>query len=244
MRMWLWTLESMSGVTYHRSMERQSFRAGLIAVIIAGFTVVGAPARAQPDVPPVSQQAVGSTSAVLARIASDPRAPDGYSADVELHVKLHSFPFLGATVHGTSTYRRPGQYHYLLQNVPRIAGKFDDLRYDLGDPVTWAQKYDIALAPQSTDEVPALRLTPKHPGLVTALDIETDPKHGRMLRAIWRRKDGGTIVLTQTFTTVGATDVVTFQHADIDIPHIRAELTATYTNVSIDQPMFATVPER
>jgi hypothetical protein len=226
-------------------MERLSFRTGLIAVIIAGLTVVGVPVRAQDEAPPAAQNAVAGASVVLARIASgDPHAPDGYSADVELHVKLHSFPFLGANVHGTSTYRRPGQYHYMLQNVPRIAGKFDDLRYDLGDPVTWALKYEISLAPQSTDDGPVLRLTPKHPGLVTALDIETDAKHGRMLKATWRRKDGGTIVLTQTYATVGASDVVTLQHADIDIPHMHAELTAAYTNVTIDQPMFATVLER
>jgi hypothetical protein len=71
-----------------------------------------------------------------------------------------------------------------------------------------------------------------------------DSKRERMLKATWRRKDGGTIVLMQTYAAIGAADVVTLQHATIDIPHMRAELTATYTNVTIDQPMFAGVPER
>ena len=202
------------------------------------------PLGAQDIVPATSPPASGEMNAVLARLQSDPRQPDGYSAALELHVKLHSFPFIGVTVHGTSEYKRPGQYHYLLRNVPRIAGKFDDLRYDLGDPVSWAKKYDMAMAPQSTDEAPVLRLTPKHAGLVTALDIETDATHGRMLKATWRRKDGGTIVLTQTYSPVGPSDVVLNQHAEIDIPHMRAEVTATYTNVTLDTPMFATVPER
>jgi len=55
----------------------------------------------------------------------DPRTPEGYSASLELHAKLHSFPFIGLTVHGTSSYRKPGLYHYQLQNLPRIAAKFE-----------------------------------------------------------------------------------------------------------------------
>ena len=147
-----------------------------------------------------------------------------------MHVKLRSFPFIGLTVHGTSTYRKPGLYHYQLQNLPRIASKFDDLRYDLGDPASWGTRYDIAMAPQSTDDVPVLRLTPKKPGgQVSYLDIETDAQHARMLKATWTRHDGGTIVLTQTYAPLGSADVVTQQHATIDIPHLRAEVTATYT---------------
>ena len=222
-------------------MERCPFRPALVAALVAGTILASGPLRAQ-EIEPAAPQA--ATAAVLARIESDPRQPDGYNADLELHVKLHSFPFIGLSVHGKSEFHRPGRYHYKLQNVPRIAGKFDDLRYDLGDPATWARKFDISLAPQSTEEVPVLRLTPKHPGLVTELDIGTDATHGRLLRATWRRKDGGTIVLTQTYGPVGAADVVLKQHANIDIPRMHAELTATYTNVTLATPTFATVPER
>jgi len=49
------------------------------------------------------------------------------------------------------------------------------------------------------------------------LDIQTDGKRARMLKATWKRHDGGTIVLTQSYTAVGSADVVTQQHATIDI---------------------------
>jgi len=253
MKMWLSALESGCGLTYHRGMGRFSFRRGAAVAALASLVCIGTGARAdEPSSPPAASvtapaspavPAQGGPAVVLARLSSDPRTPDGYAANVELHVKLHSFPFIGATVHGTSTFRRPGLYHYHLDNLPRIAAKFDDLQYDLGDPQTWSQRYDITLAPESTDEAPALRLTPKHPGLVTALDIVTDARHARMLKATWMRRDGGSIVLTQTYAAIGAADVVTEQHAVIDIPHMRAELTATYTNVTIETPTFATVPE-
>jgi hypothetical protein len=213
---------------------------------MAALTIVlvscAAPVLADDTMPQAS--AAPGPAVVLARLATDPRTPDGYAADVELHVKMRSFPFIGLTVHGSSTFRRPGQYHYLLRNLPRIAAKFDDLHYDLGDPASWPSKYDITMAPQSTDDAPVLRLTPRHPGVVTALDIETDAKRARMLKATWRRKDGGTIELTQTYAPAGAADVVMQQHATIEIPHFRAELTATYTNVTLESAMFATVPDR
>lgn len=237
-------MNSGFGLTYDAAMGRLSFRSGPIVAFVAALVLTAGPACAQDTSPPAAAGVSPAPALVLARLASDPRTPEGYSASLELHAKLHSFPYVGLTVHGTSTYRKPGLYHYQLVNLPRIAAKFDDLHYDLGDPTSWGTRYDIALAPESTDDAPILRLTPKKPGLVTYLDIETDAKHGRMLKATWKRHDGGTIVLTQIYTAVGSADVVTQQHATIDIPHMRAELTATYTNVTVDTPMFATVPER
>jgi hypothetical protein len=235
-------LESSGSLTYYPAMGRQPFRRGLVAAMVASLALCASPLRADENAAPVS----GVVPAiVLVDLANDPRTPEGYSANVELHAKLHSFPFLSVTVHGTSTYRRPGLYHYQLTNLPRIASKFDDLRYDLGDPTSWSTRYDITMAPSSTDEAPILRLTPKKSaGMVAYLDIQTDAKHGRMLKATWTRHDGGTIVLTQTYAALGSADVVTAQHATFDIPHMRAELTATYTDLVIDTPTVATVNDR
>jgi hypothetical protein len=218
------------------------FWTAVLAAIVAGLLFIVAPGLAEE--PAFPAPTADGSALVIARLASDPRTPEGYAATLELHVKMRSFPFVGLTVHGTSTFRRPGRYHFQLRNLPHIAANFDDLHYDLGDPAGWSAKYVITLAPQSTEAAPVVRLTPKHAGTVTALDIETDPTHGRILKATWLRRDGGTIVLTQTYAPIGEADVVTGQHAVIDIPHMRAELTAAYTNVTIETPTFATVPER
>jgi hypothetical protein len=228
-------------------MERHPFRRVLVAALVASLGLCASPLRADESAPVTAVTPTVPTvpAIVLVDLASSPRTPEGYSAKVELHAKLHSFPFLSVTVHGTSTYRRPGLYHYQLTNLPRIAGKFDDLRYDLGDPTSWGARYDITMAPGSTDEAPILRLTPKKAaGMVAYLDIQTDAKHQRMLTATWTRHDGGTIVLTQTYATLGTADVVTAQHATFAIPHMRAELTATYTDLVIDTPTVATVSDR
>jgi hypothetical protein len=217
--------------------RRHSLVAAFAVVAVAWSALAGAlPVRADDAVPDA-----GAT-AVLARLSTDPHTPDAYSADVVLHVKLHSFPFLGLAVHGTSSFRRPGFYHFQLSNLPKVAAKFDDLNYDLGDPAAWSQRFDVSLAPQSTDDVPVLRLIPKKRGLVRTLDIVTDAKGARILKATWSRYDGGTIVLEQTYAAFGSADIVTAQHATIDIPHMRAELSADYSNVALDTPTFATLP--
>src|ERR1700761_1518711 len=154
-------------------MGRPRFPAGLTAAFLAAFLAVANPLGAQESAAPPAS-AGPEPAIVLARIATDPRTPEGYSAKLELHVKLHSFPFIGITVHGTSTFRKPGFYHYQLQNLPHIAAKFDDLQYDLGDPTSWMTHYDITMAPESTEDAPILRLTPKKPVMVTHLDIQTD----------------------------------------------------------------------
>jgi hypothetical protein len=220
-------------------------RLPLLAVLAAAVSLgLASPLRAgaQDTAPPVAALPAGAAAMELARLSTDPRTPEGYSADVDLRVKMHTFPFLGVAVHGTSSYRRPGFYHYHLDNLPRVAAKFDDLNYDLGDPTSWPQRFDVAMAPQSTDDAPVLRLTPKRPGLVYALDIATDAKRARILQATWYRTDGGRIVLTQTYSVVGSADVVTEQHASIDIPHMRAEVSATYSAVALLAPTLATVP--
>jgi hypothetical protein len=244
MRKWRRLLESAARLTYHAAMGRLPCRPVRVVALAAALLLAAGPACAQDAVSAATAGAGPAPAVVLARLADDPHTPEGYSATLELHAKLRSFPFIGLTVHGTSSYRKPGLYHYQLQNLPRIAAKFDDLHYDLGDPTSWAQRYDIAMAPESSDDAPILRLTPKKPGLVMYLDIETDAKRARMLKATWKRHDGGTIVLTQSYTAVGFADVVTQQHATIDIPHMRADVTATYTNIAVDSPMFATVPDR
>src|SRR5580704_291920 len=195
-------------------MDHIWFRSSRITALVAVIVLCASPVRADESAAPAAAAPASEPAIVLARLATDPRTPDGYSGKLEIHVKMHSFPFIGLTVHGISSYRKPGLYHYQLQNLPRIAAKFNDLHYDLGDPETWTTRYDIDMSPVSTDDAPVLRLTPKKPGgMVTYLDIETDGKSGHMLKATWKRRDGGTIVLTQTYSAVGSSDVVTAQHA-------------------------------
>jgi hypothetical protein len=204
---------------------------------VLAFVVIGT------CVPLAAVAQSASIDETVARLAADPRTPDAYTANVKLHVKLRVFPFIGITLNGNTTYKRPGLYHFVFRGVPKIADKFDDMRYDLGNPLAWSERYDIAFAPGSSNEAPVLRLTPKtRAGMVAYLDVTTDATSGRLLKAVWSRHDGGKITLTQTYQAVGASEIVNHQTALIDIPHMRAELTAEYDSFNVEPSTVAGLP--
>jgi outer membrane lipoprotein-sorting protein len=200
----------------------------------AALLVLAPNAAFAQDTPPVSS--------VLGALAAAPEQPVEYKASVALHVRMRVFPFIRMTLHGDSWYKRPGLYRFVFRGVPIIARAFSDMKYDLGDPAHWAERYEVAYAPQSTPSVPVLRLTPKAPVLVKTLDVTLDPAHGRILRAVWSRSDGGVITLVQTYAPVAGHAFVAHQTATINLPRMKAELDAEYADFDTTEASVATAP--
>lgn len=206
----------------------------VVAALAASALVLVPLAAAADDAP--------SPSAVLAELESSPGAPEEYKASVALHVRLRVFPFIRITLHGDSWYKRPGLYRFVFRGVPIIARAFSDMKYDLGDPAHWPERYDIAYAPQSTVAAPVLRLTPKAPVLVKWFDVAVDPARGRILKATWTRGDGGVITLVQTFAPVAGHAFVAKQTATIDLPRMKADLEAEYADFTTSEASVGNVP--
>ena len=202
----------------------------LLAVLLAVVPCTAA-ARTVPSPEPSPAAVETSVAQVLAAFAQAPEQPQAYQAAVALHVRLRVFPFVHLTLHGTSTYERPGHYRFTFHGMPIVAKAFSKMTYDLGDPKTWPEQYEIAFAPGASAANPVLRLTPKKAMLVRALDIALDPAHGRILRATWMRGDGGMITLAQTYVPGSdGHDVVTKQDATINLPTMKASLEADYAD--------------
>ncbi len=197
----------------------------LLALRIAHSSI----ADAQPSPVPT-----GITLAtLLQRLADEPTVPQAYRAAVRLHVHLRVFPWISLTLHGDEEYKRPGLYHFSFRGVPKAAEHFSDLAYDLGDASRWPAKYTITLlSAPSIGENPVIELVPRKRGMVKALDVTVDPAKGHIITAVWRRYDGGTITLLQHYVPIGANEFVQEQDAKIRIPHMSADLVATYTNFS------------
>jgi hypothetical protein len=174
-------------------------------------------------------------AAIMQRLADNPAAPDQYSADVRLHVHLRVFPWLSLTLQGSEVYKHPGFYHFVFRGVPKAAEHFSDMAYDVGDPSAWPQKYDISYLEASNTGQSVLRLVPKTHGNVKALDVTVDPEKARLEKWVWSRTDGGTISVTQRYELVRTHDVVSQQEAAIRIPHMAADLSATYSNFALKE---------
>ena len=116
------------------------------------------------------------------------------------------------------------------------------MKYDLGNPAQWPDRYQIAFAPQSTAGVPVLRLTPKNPVMVKYFDVTLDPARGRIEKAVWTRNDGGTITLVQTYAPVAGHEFVQKQTATINLPRMKADLEAEYGDFNTTEAAIATAP--
>lgn len=206
-----------------------------VAAALAALLVALSPLTAAADDAP-------SVSGVLAALAAAPEQAGEYKASVALHVKLRVFPFIHVTLHGDSWYKRPGLYRFVFRGVPLIARAFSDMKYDLGDPAHWPDRYDIAFAPDSTAAAPVLRLVPKSPVMVKSLDVALDPAHGRILRATWSRGDGGRITLVQTYVPVAGHELVAKQVATINLPRMKADLEADYADFTTTEASVGTAP--
>jgi hypothetical protein len=206
-------------------------RTVLLAALLAAVPVV---AHTQPPSPAATAPSVAGTLAVL---AASPDQPTSYRASVALHVRLRIFPFIRMTLHGVSMYQRPGLYRFVFHGVPFVARAFSDMKYDLGDPVQWPERYEIGFAPNSTPQLPVLRLTPKVRGLVKYLDVSVEPGRGHIVRATWSRHDGGVITLIQTYAPAFAGRIVVAkQDATIDLPRMKASLEADYADFRNETP--------
>ena len=214
----------MRKVTGTPAFARRLRYSSIMRTVLLAALLVLAPCSVRADEP-------ATVNAVLATLAASPDQPGAYKASVALHVRMRVFPFIHLTLHGDSWYRRPGLYRFVFRGVPLIAKAFSDMKYDLGDPARWPERYEIAFAPGSAETSPVLRLTPKNAGLVKALDVAVDPAHGRILRAVWSRTDGGAITLTQTYVPFAdGHAVVAKQLATINLPRMKAELEADYAD--------------
>jgi hypothetical protein len=183
-----------------------------------------------------------TVSSVLTALAASSEQPQEYKASVALHVKLRVFPFIHMTLHGDSWYKRPGIYRFVFRGVPVIARAFSDMKYDLGNPSQWPERYQIAFAPQSTGGVPVLRLTPKNPVMVKYFDVTLDAARGRIEKAVWTRNDGGVITLVQTYAPVAGHEFVQKQTASINLPRMKADLEAEYADFNTTEAAIATAP--
>jgi|ERR1700733_2537640 len=206
------------------------------AAAFAALLLTFAPLAAAADDAP-------SVSSVLTALAASSEQPEEYKASVALHVRLRVFPFIRMTLHGDSWYKRPGLYRFVFRGVPVIARAFSDMKYDLGNPAQWPERYDIAFAPDSTPAAPVLRLTPKAPVMVRSLDVALDPARGRILKATWTRGDGGRITLVQTYAPVAGHAFVARQTATISLPRMKADLEAEYADFNTTEASVGSAPQ-
>jgi len=205
------------------------FNRVVIAAALAIGLIAAKPACADPSASP------GRAAAVIDALTARTASVAGYSADITLHVALHSFPFLRLAVTGGTTYRQPGQYAVTLNTLPAIARALRSVSGDAGDPVVWSHRYDVTVDPgvQAPTGTVVLRMTQKIHGQIDHVEAYVDAASMTVSRVEWYYRSGGHIFVDEHYGVVGNVLMVDHQSAEIDMPGIRATATSDITNYAI-----------
>lgn len=209
------------------------------ALLLAGLVLSALPATAQ------NPALDGHT--IVARMVERNPALRSFKSRVHVNVHMTSFPFLSPTLEGTSYFKRPDNYEVVFDRVPGYAKGFSKLFNDIGDPASWERDQNVRLEGMRSlngRSMLELRLTKKiHSDQLADTVAYVDPSEYTVAQMEWHYRNGGVIVMTQSFRSEGPYSVIGSQHATISIPHVRAVADSTYgsyqTNVAVDSSVFA-----
>jgi outer membrane lipoprotein-sorting protein len=165
---------------------------------------------------------------------------ESYKARVHVDVRMLSFPYLSPKLDGTSYYKRPDTYEVVFDRVPSYAKGFQKIFDDVGDPGAWEKDQNIALDGTATlwgHPMIVLRLTKKiHSTILDHALAYVDPYSYALIEMDWYYTSGGKITMTQTYQRKGSNYLLSSQHADINIPYVRAVADASYNQYQTNVP--------
>ncbi len=206
-----------------------------------------AAALAAATVPSAASALPGTNgSAVIARMVASNPSLISYRARVHVAVHMLNFPYLSPLLDGTSYYKRPANYEVVFDSVPFYMKGFSRLFADMGQPQMWERDQNVVLMGtrvQNGKRLLLLRMTKKiHSDILDHTDAYVDARTYELRRMEWHYRNGGTIVMTQTYRDEHGFVVPAEQHASIDIPHVHAVGDAVYgsyqINVIVDDTVF------
>jgi hypothetical protein len=172
-------------------------------------------------------------------VAARTTTVSSYTANISLHVAMHSFPFVRMTINGDTAYQQPGQYTLKMHTLPALARAFQNVSGDAGDPAVWVRKYDIAIdsgVRQPKGDI-ALKMTPKTQGPIGHAEALIDTSTMTVIRMEWFYNNGGHIAVDYQYAQIGSVLMIEHQTAEIAMPSIRATATADLTNYAMQMDL-------
>ncbi len=172
-----------------------------------------------------------------------------FAAQLQVSGRMTTFPFLGAKLDGKYVFKQPNTYEVIFGHNSRYADAITRLLVEIANPSLWESVRNVVVDPQpytvDGHNVIRLRLTPKtSDDKLTYALASVDPATYDLEEMEWHYEDGSSVVVDQTYNTLGRYRVLASQHAYLHFPGVRAVADAQYTdyetNVNVDSSSFAT----
>ncbi|MHB8146404.1 MAG: hypothetical protein ACYDGM_03955 [Vulcanimicrobiaceae bacterium] len=211
----------------------------ITAIVLASASFWSIPVSAGAPVP------LNATTIIERMLARNPSL-GSYQARVHVDVRMLNFPFLAPTLDGVSYFKRPDNYEVIFNRVPSYAKGFSKLFNDVGDPAAWQKDQRVTYSGTAIlggRPMLVLTMTKKiHSSILDHTTAFIDPSNYELDRMEWHYTSGGVIVMSQAYRKEGGFDVISAQHATIDIPHVHAVADSSFstylTNVAVNDSVF------
>jgi hypothetical protein len=181
--------------------------------------------------------AVATAATLLGRMAAVNPNLHAFTATLNAHVVMRSFPFLTADLVGTYYYEEPDKNKVVFTSgVPLVAQQFDKLYAHIESPKEWSALYNVTLV-SDDGKTASLKLVPRKPGNVEEIDASADDETATVKSMRWNYSNGGYAEMTNRYGRVDGNLVVESQTGRVVEPGYSADLTSTIDNYKINPPL-------
>lgn len=178
--------------------------------------------------------AVAAAATLLGRMAAVNPNLHAFSATLNAHVVMRSFPFLTADLVGTYYYEEPDKNKVVFTSgVPLVAQQFDKLYAHIESPKKWSALYDVTLL-SDDGKTASFKLVPRKPGNVEEIDATADDETATVTSMRWNYTNGGYAEMTNRYGRVDGNLVVESQTGHVVEPGYSADLTSTIGSYKIN----------
>ena len=178
-----------------------------------------------------------SVNALIARLSAAQDQVRSYTASVQAHIAMHSFPYLSPTLEGTYYHKEPSMNKIVFTSgLPFIAKEFSKVYPEIESPSNWLKKYYVSLEKSDAGST-TLKLVPRKHGRIDHIDATIADSTADLVQLRWNYNDGGYAVLDQVYGVVDGHRLVTKQTGHFEVPHYNADLTSTFTAFKINAPI-------
>ena len=225
-----------------------SVRVAALALCSAFAGVVAQPIPAAADAS-AATPSYPAPEAVIARVVARNPSLQTFQADVHVDLHMTSFPWLSPKLEGHTYFKRPNNYEVDFTKMPSYAQGFSKFYSDIGDPSSWPRRFAITVVGShdyAGHQDLELRMVQRVRGMIDHETVLVDPTAWAIDEIDYHYYNGGAISMTQQFEDIGNYSMLASQHVTVEIPHVHAVGTATYTgyrtNVALNDAVFKKTP--
>jgi len=187
---------------------------------------------------------VAADDDLLARMAALNPNLHSYTATMQAHVALTTFPFLATDITANVYHKDPDRTKIeITSGLPLVASQFGKLYPAVEPPARWYEVYEVTKIGDDGSRT-TYRLVPRAAGNLDSIDAVADDRTATVRSMRWNYANGGSALVESTYGQVQGQLLVTAQSGSVDEPNYKGTITATLSDYRINPQLDDSIFDR